>query len=56
METKQKITPIILGKLDNELTFQEKEIYQKLNPLGFILYARNLYKNVFKPLCLCLSY
>jgi len=48
MDFKSKINPIILGKLGTELTVDEKALYQKLNPIGFILYARNLYKSVFE--------
>lgn len=42
-KAKQKRSPLILGKLGYDLTSEEKTLYQKLNPVGFILYARNLF-------------
>lgn len=42
MEKKELITPLIIGKFGYDLTEEEKLIYLKLNPLGFILFTRNL--------------
>ena len=46
MQSSNPANPFILGKFGCELTYQEKKLFTKLNPIGFILYERNLYNKI----------
>lgn len=45
MTLREKVKPVIIGIPDTELTNETRKLLQEHNPLGIILFARNIKKN-----------